>query len=200
MSPSDQNIVHYKWVYKIKYHWDGTAGRCKARLVAEGFHQRASIDYNETFSPAIKPLTVCLLLSLAIWFSWHFRQLDVKNTFLHGHLTEKVYKKQLLGFIHPDFSRHVCKLKKVIYGLKQAPHAWFQSFSSFLLSHSFVRSHADPSIFIAHTYSHILVLLLYVDDIVLIGNSEAMLQKFITLLLDEFAMKEPGDLYYGLGI
>jgi len=90
--------------------------------------------------------------------------------------------KQPPGFVHLAFSRHVCKLKKAIYGLKQAPRAWFYCFSIFLLSHSFVCSHVDPSMFISRIDSHILVLLLYVNDIILTGNSEAMLQHFIALL------------------
>ena len=124
----------------------------------------------------------------------------MKNAFLHGNLTAEVYMKQPLGFVHSVFPRHICKLKRAIYGLKQAPRAWVHRFNSFLLSHGFVCSHADPSIFVARTDSHILVLLLYVDDIVLTSNSEAMLCKFITLLSTQFVMKDLGDLYYFLGI
>ena len=91
-------------------------------------------------------------------------------------------------FVHLAFLRHVCKLKKAIYGPKEAPHAWFHHFSSFLLSRGFVCSHVDPLMFIARTESHILVLHPYVDDIVLIGNYEGMLHKFITPLLQQFAI------------
>ena len=108
--------------------------------------------------------------------------------------------KQPPGFVHSAFSRHVYKLEKAIYGLKHAPGACFQSFSNFLLYHSFVSSHADPSMFISRTDSRILVLLLYVDNIILTGNSEVVLQRFIALLSHQFPMKDLGDLHYFLGI
>ena len=101
--------------------------------MAQGSHQQAGIDYHKTFSPIVKTVTVRLLLSLAISYNWSIRQLDVKNTFLHGNLTEEVYMKQPPGFVHSSFSKHVCKLKRAIYGLKEAPRAWFHHFSSFLL-------------------------------------------------------------------
>lgn len=118
-----QNIVGCKWVYRIKCHSDGSIARYKARLVAQGFHQQAGINYHETFNPIVKPITISLLLSLAISIHWPIHPLDVKNAFLHGHLTEEVYMKQPLGFVHSAFPRHVCKLKKAIYSLKQAPQA-----------------------------------------------------------------------------
>jgi len=90
--------------------------------------------------------------------------------------------------------------KKAIHGLQQAPHAWFHRFSSFLLSYAFFCSHANASMFIARTESHILVLLLYVDNIVLASNSDAMLYHFIILLSEQFAMKDLRDLEYFLGI
>ena len=107
--------------------------------------------------------------------------------------------RQPLGFVHLAFSRHVYKVKKAIYGLKQAPQAWFHHLSSFLLSHGFVCSHVDPSMLIFHTDYHILVLLLYVVNIVLIANFEALLRRFINLLSQQSAMKDLGDLYYFLG-
>ena len=83
---------------------------------------------------------------------------------------------------------------------EQTPRAWFHNFSSFLLYHGLVCSHADLFMSIARTDSHILVLLLHVHDIVLTCNSEAMVHKFIDFLSEKFAMKDPGDLHYFLGI
>lgn len=112
------NVVRSKWIYKTKYKSDGDVERHKARLVARGIHQHAGIDFFDTFCHVVKPTTVLLIISLAISLGCVICQLDVKNAFLHGILTERVYMKQPPGFVHPDYHDHVCRLKKVIYDLK----------------------------------------------------------------------------------
>nr|XP_016472837.1 PREDICTED: uncharacterized mitochondrial protein AtMg00810-like [Nicotiana tabacum] len=126
--------------------------------------------------------------------------LDVKNTFLHGVLTEEVYMKQPTGFIHPHYPNHVCKLTKDIYGLKQAPRAWFHRFSAFLISHGFACSKSDSLIFIYCSSSHFLILLLYIDDIILTDNHSGLLDQFISRLSHQFAMKDLGNLHCFLSI
>ncbi|KAF5199309.1 Retrovirus-related pol polyprotein from transposon tnt 1-94 [Thalictrum thalictroides] len=134
---SSQNTVGCKWVFKLKRHSDGSVERHKARLVAKGFHQQPGFDYDETFSPVVRPATIRTVVSLATSFSWPLRQLDVKNVFLQGYLSEPVYMTQPPGFIDPKYPHHVCRLHKAIYGLKQAPRAWFTRLSSFLLQCGF---------------------------------------------------------------
>uniref|UniRef100_A0A2N9J544 Reverse transcriptase Ty1/copia-type domain-containing protein n=1 Tax=Fagus sylvatica TaxID=28930 RepID=A0A2N9J544_FAGSY len=125
----------------------------KARLVAKGFHQQHGIDFDETFSPVIKPPTVRLILSLAVSLKWPLRQLDVKNAFLHGTLKKEVYMTQPQGYIDSAHPNYVCRLHKSIYGLKQAPRAWFESFTSQLLHLGFTASTADSSLFIYKTHT-----------------------------------------------
>ncbi len=119
-------MVSCRWVYKLKRNSNGSIARYKARLVAKGYHQQHGMDFDETFSPVVKPATVRLVLSIATQQNWSFRQLDVSNAFLHGFLKETVYMEQPPSYINPAFPHHVCKLKKTLYGLKQAPHAWFK--------------------------------------------------------------------------
>ena len=130
---------------------------------------------------------------------WPLRQLDVKNAILNGHITEQVYMEQPPGYIDPCFPNHVCLLKKALCGLKQAPHAWFQQFSSFLIL-GFYCSRADTSLFVFHRQSDIIYLLLYVDDIILIGNNSSLLARFTCKLHSEFAIKDLGSLSYFLGL
>jgi len=117
------NIVGSKWVFRIKRKANGEIERYKARLVAKGFHQQPGIDFAETYSPVVKPITIRTVLSIAVSAGWDIRQVDVSNAFLHGHLQETVYMAQPPRFQHPQYPAAVCKLRKALYGLKQAPRA-----------------------------------------------------------------------------
>ena len=116
--PANTNIVGSKWVFRTKYLPDGSVERLKARLVAKGYTQVPGLDHTNTFSPIIQATTVRVVLSLAVTNHWPLRQLDVKNAFLNGHITEQVCMEQPPRYIDPRFPNHVCLLKKALYGLK----------------------------------------------------------------------------------
>ena len=199
-SPGDKNIIGSKWVYKIKRNPDGSVGRYEARLVTQGFTQEPSFDFGETFSPVVRHTTVRLVLSIAAMNQWKLRQLDVKNAFLHGDLEEEVFMKQPPGFedsTHPQF---VCKLKKSLYGHKQAPRSWNAKFTGYLPTLGFKSSHSDPSLFVQHTGNDIIILLLYVDDIIITGSSDQLIQRVVTNLSEVFEMKDMGQLTVFLGL
>lgn len=143
---SSHNIIGCKWIFRTKRNSDGSIDWFKACLVAKGFHQRPGVDYHDTFNLVVKPTTVRVVLSLAVSHGWSLRQLDVNNAFLQGHLSENVYMTQPPGFVDQDNPPYVCKLRKAINGLKQAPRAWYHEFRTFLIHSGFKNSHVDTSL------------------------------------------------------
>jgi hypothetical protein len=148
----------------------------------------------------VKPPTVRIILSLAAQNHWPLRQLDVSNAFLHGLLKETVYMAQPLGFIDSAHPSQVCKLHKSLYGLKQAPRAWFERFTSHLLTLGFTASVADASLFVLHHGSTTVYLLLYVDDIIITGNNSTAISDIVSQLSAVFELKDLGLLRYFLGL
>jgi len=145
---------------QMGFQADGSVERHKARLVGKGFHQQAGLDYGETYSPVVKPITIRTVLSIAYSAGWSLKQINILNAFLHGFLTEDVHMVQLPGFINPSYPQHVCKLHKALYGLKQALLAWFSRLSEKLINLGFMASKADSSLFLYSNnsiimYSHL---------------------------------------------
>ncbi|GJS79309.1 ribonuclease H-like domain-containing protein [Tanacetum coccineum] len=119
--PAGVNMVCSMWLFKHKFHADRTLSHYKARLVANSSSQQLGVDFDETFSPVVKPATVRMVLSLAMSHKWPIHQLDVKNAFLNSNLSETVYMHQPPGFVDNRYPHHVCLLQRSLYGLKQAP-------------------------------------------------------------------------------
>jgi hypothetical protein len=136
--PSGANVVTGKWFYRHKFHPDGTLTCYKAWWVLRGFTQREGIDYEETFSSVVKPL------SLAVTSNWLIQQLDVKNAFLHGHLDELVYSQQPVSFVDAAAQTHVCQLQRLFYNLKQVSRAWFTQFTTHMLTSALSRPATTP--------------------------------------------------------
>jgi hypothetical protein len=163
--PQGSNVITGKWVFTHKFRADGTFDRYKARWVLQGFTQHPGVDYDETFSPVVKPATVCTVLTTAVSHNWPIQQFDVKNAFLHDTLTETVYCCQPTSFTDPTHPDLVCHLRKSLYGLKQAPRAWYSRFASYLTTLGFIEAKSDTSLFIFCHSSDTVYLLLYVDII-----------------------------------
>uniref|UniRef100_A0A2N9F8M0 Reverse transcriptase Ty1/copia-type domain-containing protein n=1 Tax=Fagus sylvatica TaxID=28930 RepID=A0A2N9F8M0_FAGSY len=199
-SHPSQNLIGCKWVFRVKRKADGTIERHKARLVAKGFHQQFKVDYDETYSPVIKPTTIRTVLSLAISSSWSLRQIDIQNAFLHGNLSEEVFMSQPPGYKHPLYPNHICKLQRAIYGIKQAPRAWFSRLSNKLLDLGFHGSRSDSSLFIYKTKSVTMFILIYVDDIIITSSQPEAIDDLLLSLTHDFAVKDLGTLNFFLGI
>ncbi|KAJ0454406.1 putative RNA-directed DNA polymerase [Helianthus annuus] len=197
--PKGRKPIGCKWVYKIKYKANGEIERYKARLVAKGFNQKEGVDFGETFSPVVKMVTVRVVLKLAVNNEWPLYQLDINNAFLYGSLSEDVYMTLPLGYFNNDKNK-VCKLVKSLYGLKQAPRKWNEKLTSVLLNMGFNQSLCDHSLFILSKNDVLVVLLVYVDDIVITGNSTVEIARIKKSLSESFLIKDLGLLRYFLGI
>ncbi|GJX40386.1 ribonuclease H-like domain-containing protein [Tanacetum coccineum] len=173
--PQGANVIHSLWLFRHKYHADGSLSRYKALLFANGNNQQLGIDCDETFSSVDKLATIQTVLSLSVSQKWRIHQLDVKNAFLNGDL-----------FVDPRFPSHVCRLQRLLYGLKHAPCAWFQRFTWYATRVGFSYTRCDSSLFIYKHGNGVAYLLIYVDDIVLIASATALLQRIISSLCREF--------------
>lgn len=166
------NIIRSFWICRNKKNSNGFFARRKARSVGDGASQQTGIDCGDTFNLVVKLATIRIVLSLDFSKSWCLQQLDVKNTFLHGHLSETVYMHQSLGFRDSHHPNYVCLLQKYLYSFKQSPHAWYQRFANFVRTMGFTHSVSNNSLFIYHQGNDIAYLLLYVDDIILTTSFE----------------------------
>ena len=190
-----------KWIFTVKYTFDGPLERYKVRLVAKGHTKTYGIDYHETFAPVAKINTIRYLLSLVSIKDWSLHQFDVKNVFLHGDLEEKVHMD-----IPPEYKERgqkskVCRLKKSIYGLKQLPRAWFRRFAKSMLDRGYSQSQGDYTLFIKlSSIGRVTTLIVYVDDIIVIGDDNKEMLGLKVYFAKEFEIKDLGSLIYLLGI
>lgn len=197
--PQDKTIVTSKWLYKRKHATDGSTEKYKARFVARGFSQKEGIEYDEIFAPVSRYTTIRLIIARAASQGWNLHQMDVKITFLHGLIKEEVYMEQPKGIEIYDRKYHVCRLKKALYGLKQAPRAWYERIDSYLMKLGFTRSEADLNVYFKVEDEKPLILVLYVDDLFLIG-ADPLIHKCKRELASEFEMKDLGLMHYFLGL
>jgi len=196
--PPEKRAISSKWVYKIKLHSDGSLERLKARLVIRGFTQKYRVDYQEVFSPVVKMTTIRSVIALAASRGWFLYQLDVNNAFLYGDLDEEVYMEVPKGILNP--LNKVCRLKKSLYGLKQANRQWFSKLSATLISLGYQKSKNDYSLFINKSSTDITIAVVYVDDIMLTGSSSAEIAHVKQHFHSLFGIKDLGKLHYFLGL
>ncbi|GJT96102.1 retrovirus-related pol polyprotein from transposon TNT 1-94 [Tanacetum coccineum] len=135
--PEGKNVIALKWLWKNKCDAENIVVRNKSRLVAKGYKQEEGIDFEESFAPVARLEAVRMFIAFAAHRNITIFQMDVKTAFLNGPLKEEVYVSQPEGFIDDEFPNHVYRLKKSLYGFKQAPRAWYAKLSSFLIEHGF---------------------------------------------------------------
>jgi hypothetical protein len=197
--PKSRKPISCKWVFKIKHGVHGEVERYKARLVARGFTQTFGVDYNKTFAPIAKFVSIHCVLALATIEDMEIHQMDVKPAFLNGDLEEDIYMEQPEGFTQED-EHLVCKLQKSLYGLKQSPRAWNQKLNAFLKSIKFMRNDADFCVYIVQVGEVNFFIVIYVDDLILVCNNKDKFLQVKKELSQKFEMKDLGDLHFFLGM
>lgn len=197
--PPGKVPIDCKYVYKIKYHSNGSVERLKAHLVAKGYTQLEWVDYHETFSLVAKLVTVRCLLAITSVKGWHLYQFDVNNTFLHRDLHEDIYMKKPPGYTKRTPTQ-VCKLLKILYGLKQASRQWYSKVFQSLLESGFSQSKANYSLFTKENNGSFTALLVYVDDILVVSNDIDSVSQLKVFLDSKFKIKDLCSLRYFLGI
>jgi Reverse transcriptase (RNA-dependent DNA polymerase) len=198
--PKEKDIVGLKWIYKTKTNPNGSVQKCKARLVTKGYSQQPEIDYQETFAYVAKYKIIRMLISLAAHKGWKMFQLDVKSVFLNGVLKEKVYVVQPQSFEVEGEEEKMYKLKKTLYGLKQAPRAWYGNIDAYFTEKGFRRSPSEPTLYVKHGETGMLIVSLYVDDLIFTGNDEEMMHEFKNNMMKKYEMNDLGLLHCFLGI
>nr|GEW55512.1 retrovirus-related Pol polyprotein from transposon TNT 1-94 [Tanacetum cinerariifolium] len=161
-----KRAIGTEWVFRNKKDEMGIVIRNKARLVAQGYTKEEGIDYDEVFALIARIEAIRLFVAYASFKCFMVYQMDVKTTFLYGKTEEEVYVYQPPGFEDPNFSDRVYKIKKALYGLHQAPRAWYETLSTYLLDNGFQRGKTNKTLLIKRHKGDILLVQVYVDDII----------------------------------
>ncbi|WCJ34767.1 Retrovirus-related Pol polyprotein from transposon TNT 1-94 [Euphorbia peplus] len=198
--PKGHKAIDLKWVFKIKKDTSGEIIKHKARIVAKGYVQKHGIDYEEVFAPVTRLETVRLLLALAAKNDWEVHHLDVKSAFLNGELQEEVYVSQPKGYEKEGQESKVYRLLKALYGLRQAPRAWYAQLNKCLQKLGFIKCPFEHAVYTRRDGDESLIIGVYVDDLLITGTSVSAIIKFKEQMSKEFDMSDLGKLSYYLGL
>ncbi|RXW19436.1 hypothetical protein EST38_g6420 [Candolleomyces aberdarensis] len=177
--PHGRKAIKGRWVFDIK-----SDGRKRARFVAKGFSQIEGIDFEALFSPVVRYESVHFVFALAALFGWYMTTVDVKTAFLYGKLDKEIYMDQPEGFVAKGQERKVYRLRKAIYGLKQAARAWWLELEKSVRKLGFIRLHSDSGIFLYRDRKGVVIMVAYVDDIIFFGLKalcDQKKKKFVTI-------------------
>ena len=150
--------------------------------------------------PPLQSISVRTLFAIAAGLGLEVHQMDVVTAFLYGHLDETVYVEQPEGYEDPDHPDWVCLLKRALYGLKQAPYSWYKNIKEALVGFEFVKCETDHGIFVTKKDGHLVYLVLYVDDLLLMGERTQDIEAIKLLLMERYKMKDLGIARRFLGL
>ncbi|KAI3802038.1 hypothetical protein L1987_30161 [Smallanthus sonchifolius] len=198
--PKNKVPIGTRWVFRNKKDEGGTVIRNKARLVVQGFYQEEGIDYEEVFAPVARLEAIRIFLAYAAYMDFTVHQMDVKSAFFYGKVQEEVYVKQPPGFIDPNFPDRVYKLDKALYGLQQAPRAWYETLSKHLLENGFTRGAIDQTLFKRKEEKDTIMVQIYVDDIIFGSTNPRLYKEFEIVMRSKFEMSSMGEMKFFLGL
>nr|GEX30525.1 retrovirus-related Pol polyprotein from transposon TNT 1-94 [Tanacetum cinerariifolium] len=198
--PVGHTIIGTKWVFRNKLDENRVVCRSKARLVAQGYNQQESINYDETHAPVARLESIRISHAYACCYMFKLFQIDVKSDFLNVVIDEDMYVAQPLSFVDFQKPNHVYKLKKALYGLKQDPKAWYDRLQSFIINNKYNMRIVDNTLFTKIKDSHLIIIQIYVDDIICGSTCQSLCDEFSKLMHDEFNMSMMGDLRFFLGL
>nr|GEY88104.1 retrovirus-related Pol polyprotein from transposon TNT 1-94 [Tanacetum cinerariifolium] len=198
--PAEKIAIGTKWILKNKRDARGIVVRNKAQLVAQGHRQEEGIDYDEVFAPVARIESIRIFLAFASYTGFMVYQMDVKSAFLYGEIEEDVYVTQPKVFEDTYNPKHVYRVVKALYGLHQAPRAWYARLSTFLLKHNYRKGTINKTLFLKKDSRHIILVQVYVDDIIFGSTNKAWCDEFEVLMKGEFQMSAMGELTFFLGL
>jgi hypothetical protein len=167
--------------------------------VAKGYSQVEGLDFDETYAPVARLESISILLAYATYHGFKLYQMDVKSTFVNGPIKEEVYVEQPPGFEDSEYPNHVYKLSKALYGLEQAPRAWYECLRDFLITNGFKVGKADPTLFTKTIAKDLFVCQIYVDDIIFGSTNKSTCEEFSRIMIQKIEMSMMGELNYFLG-
>nr|GEX26457.1 putative ribonuclease H-like domain-containing protein [Tanacetum cinerariifolium] len=186
--PKGKRVIGLKWVFMNKKYERGIVIRNKARLVAQGHTQEEGINYDEVFAPVARIEAIRLFFAYASFMGFMIYHMDVKSAFLYETIEEEAYVCQPPGFEDPDYPDKVYKVVKALYGLHQAPRAWYETLANYLLENSFQRGKIDQTLFKKKQKRDIFLVQVYVDDIIFRSTNKELCKAFEKLMKDKFQM------------
>ncbi|GKB63783.1 putative ribonuclease H-like domain-containing protein [Tanacetum coccineum] len=196
--PNGKRATSTKWVFRNKKNERGIVVRNKAKLVTQGYTQEKGIGYDKVFTPVVRIEAIRLFLAYASFMGFIVYPMDIKSAFLYGTIEEEVYVCQLPGFEDLQFPDKVYKVEKALYGLHQAPKAWYETLSTYLIEHGFRRGTIDKTLFIKQDKGDILLVHVYVNDIIFGSTKKSLCDKFEGLMHKRFQMSSMGELTFFL--
>ena len=197
--PPGAKCINSGWVFRVKRNADGSIERYKARLVAKGYSQRPGFDYTEVFAPTFRYAAIRTIIVLAAINDLHLRSVDISHAFINGDLEETIYMRQAEGF-HMGTSNQVCRLRKSLYGLKQAARQWNKKLHDTLATMGFKRLESDRSIYIFLRDDVRIIIPVFIDDITFASSNSTAIDSAIKELASHFKLRDLGPTSFLLGI